>query len=258
MKQIQKIPPYIAISIDRWIAGKKLNFDDLANMAGFYRSLGLKHDASKLYHRGLSISKVGFNKFLDTGKLKLKTQDSESWSCSKPIAYLFANKYASVSGLVLSKKIPKNKMIINLVDLYEYYKDTYLVIRKGTKKVVSSAGGGKRDYGYLGKEGFRAIQHIHQFIRECEILSETVCTSCSVNDMSGIVFVPDSRSDFNSNSKYKFAKFLNTLKKVDKKAVEFVNLVKSNSSIPYKKTIILDKVKGVWRLSYDDMENYSS
>ena len=249
MKQVKEFDQDVAYSILDWVEGDQLDSSELENISYFYRSLGIKHDASRLYHRGLTVTKKGFNEFLDTERLKLKKRDAESWSCYKAVGYQFASKHYLRSGLLLTRKIPQNKVIVNLVSLYEYYEETYFATKKTARQ---------DDYGKLGEYGFMALQHMSKFMGECEILSETLCTSCNIDDVSGIVFVPDSNSE-NIYVMANFARFLRNLKKIDKNAVEFINLVKSNNytHIPYEEVIILDKSKGTWNLSYDNVKNYT-
>ena len=167
MKKLPKMPEDLAYFIYRWVMGHKLRQNELDDIGSFYNNLGLGHSKNVLSYRGLSIGTQGFIKLMQSGKIKLKTRDSESWSCKINVARTFAKM--GYTGIIMAKKIPENKVIIDLQKLLWIYQNSYM----------------ERDNHILGDYGrkmFRAIATSN----ECEMLTETICTKCDIKDVQEI------------------------------------------------------------------------
>ena len=180
MKKLPKIPVDVAESIYNWVDGNKLKSSKINKINEFYKHLGLKWDSNTPLYRGLSLSPVGFEELMITGKIKLKKRPVESWSCDFVIAKRFSN--GQNYGAVLRKQLSTSDIILDLQELYNTYENVYAMqeysdgtaLDKGTVKMFDKI----RYYG------------------ECEILTKTICTNCDISDLNRIRFLHFSREDF--------------------------------------------------------------
>ena len=163
MKNLPQITEPIASVILQWVrASDKVSASDVEIMAEFYQSLehfGIKHDISMDYYRGLNLSENGILKLLETDHVKLKDNKYESWSCMFETAINFVEG----SGVILKKNIPARKVIINLQQILEEYNSSKNLSDMETKVL-------------------RAIR----VYDECELVTDTICTSCSVKEITDI------------------------------------------------------------------------
>ena len=142
----------------------KVDDNELKLLADWYRSLGIKHDYSKLYYRGLSISNVGFSEFAKSGQLKLKPRLAESWSCHKSVAHEFSEvnvlDHVTNHSIMLGMKIKEKDVLFDLDGIAKLYE--------------------KVDVDKLPINFNSALQKIKKY-EECELVTKTLCTRCSVD-----------------------------------------------------------------------------
>ena len=163
---------------------------DLDIIAKFYKSLKIKHDSSKLYYRGIGVSKKGFLELMKTGKLLLKKRMSESWSCDRLVAKRFLPYYSKVhkkngsAGIILKRTIPKSAIIFNLHEISRKYKKiqnrvSYMDIVRGHHQDLP-----------FGASGYDMLDEIEN-MGECELVTNTVCAACNLGEMSYMTFQYD-------------------------------------------------------------------
>ena len=172
-----KTPPtperHVIQSILHWVVdGSYADEVVRKNMKEFYRSLksyGIKHNSKEIFFRGLRITEKGLMEFFKKGSLKLKNRNAESWTCDEYIAENFAKgrDYDDFSGIILAKQIPENKVVINFQQIREAY---------GKFKVIEDA---------YWEEALFAIDEYD----ECELVTDTICTKCSVKEVAVVEFV---------------------------------------------------------------------
>ena len=156
----------------------KFDSKSLHLLRNLHVAANLKHNSSKMYYRGISISEDGFSNLLDTGYVKLKSKLAESWSCRVEVADKFMKYHVTLHpiskvscGVILRHKIPKSKLILNLSELWEAYEDIW---RSGDEDML---------LGYSSD----ALQIIGVY-EECELITENVCNKCDVKNIERISF----------------------------------------------------------------------
>ena len=184
MKYPPKIPASVGISLLVWVDGTDdLTKKELNDIEKFYASLKIKHN-NTWYFRGLRISRDGAYDLFSTGKLDLRKRDSESWSCKYNIAKTFLPEDRSLKlrgslGILMAKKIPANKVLFNLLEIEKMY---YNVLEEDSIGI------------YFDEDGYAALESIER-LNECELITKTVCTTCSIDDMRHIEFVYQNEYD---------------------------------------------------------------
>ena len=186
MKELPTISHSVAAALSRWLAGVNIGTQELSSIVEFYQSLDIKHNSSETFYRGLVITKKGFDELIATEKLQLKKRVAESWTCDLRISKTFMPRDSNIKkskecGIVLKRKIPNNKVKFNLQKIWEVYADVW--------KQVSIKKGLATDLpfdlrGYILLEGIGNL-------KECELVTDTICTSCSVGEMSHLRFKYD-------------------------------------------------------------------
>ena len=194
MKSLPIPNQQIIESIDDWITGNtllpKASHDNIKN---FYQSLekyGVKHDSKQLFYRGLKISEKGLVEFFKTDVVKLKGMGSESWTCEMEIAERFVNY---PGGMVLAKKIPHLNVIINLGQVIEVYSKYYCDVDMND------------DYFSTCNGWLDTLDNI-KVLDECELITKTICTKCSIDDVVSIMV-----SSYKPNMTEVFSGFLDSL-----------------------------------------------
>ena len=195
MKKLPPLPDWVLIqSIDYWLEGNAFSAKGLhENMRDFYLSLkdySVKHDPKKLFYRGLSLSDKGLMEFFRNGEVKLKNRGAESWTCDINVAQRFV-EFQGSSGIVLAKKIPSMDVIINLEQVQEAY-NTYDWENNTT------------DDEDIQDEWYDTLAQLEN-LDECELVTETICTKCSVDEIVQIDFL------YESDMMEIFMEFLDTL-----------------------------------------------
>ena len=203
MKNLPEVTDEVAIIIREWAdLGGTLNSKKIAILKDFYSSLGVKWNSKTTMYRGLTLSSLGFEKMMFSGKIKLIKRSTESWTCEFNIARRFYN-YQDYA-VILAKKIPKKSVIIDLNAIYELYRPMML------DKTSS--------------ENFMDMMNRLHHYNECEILTETLCTSCEIKDLIRIRFayVNNKREDSRSSTIELISEFARK-NKVDKSVEHFIN-----------------------------------
>ena len=182
---MKPIPENIAKYLRAWVNPQvvyKFGGNILKETTDWYRSMKPKHDSSKIYYRGLGISPDGFISFLENSKIKLKKIDMESWTCDEDMGRIFAEDRIEtgthVGAIILRKRIPKNKVIFDFSVIYEMYADKHKEWNKF------------RDYDSMSQDEYytdRLLDTIKIF-SECELVSSSICTSCSIDEVQQISF----------------------------------------------------------------------
>ena len=172
MKIPPKMPEDIAELLIWWSNLPKLKAPELRQIQEFYRSIGKKHNSKKPYYRGLRISKDGFNKMIRTRKLHLKSRVAESWACRLSAAEKFAHSFdqGGANG-ILVKAIPNNKVWFNMEQ-----------IRRSYVKFAN-----EEDDRVIGPTGVELLERVNM-LKECELVTETICTKCDMEEMERITF----------------------------------------------------------------------
>ena len=238
MKNTIPFPEHIGDLIVRWLAADyELASSSrlISEVKEFYHSLKLPHDSKRPFYRGLTISPEGFVKFMWKQKLELRHKKIESWSCDKFISYGFALR--DRFGIVLERSIPQKKLIMNFIELFRYYEDAY----------------DKRDFDILGYDSKSALDSISRLSYECELLTDSVCTSCTIDEVSAIAFPwwhDRSRDEVTIN-------FLKSLKNRDNYVDNFIDYIETYDNDSWKKgeyrdKFILNRKRGKWSVASGD------
>ena len=204
MKNLPHIPRPITATISGWITGETLMLQrktakSMEDLKLFYRKLKLSHDVGQLFYRGITTSPNGFVEMMVTGKINLKKKELESWSCDMDIARDFSTNRDF--GIIFGKTIPKRKIIADFIKLYDMYEPV------------------KKDY-YDGKlynnnARFDVVSMLDTIerMKECEILTNSICTKCEVEDCVEISF--NMRHNIQiSNTGYTIVDALETFSKI--------------------------------------------
>ena len=162
MSSLPKIDDSVGDAISDWTIKANPTSRIVNTLEKFYDSIFdfvEPHKKNKLYYRGLSISDDGFRKFTVRGQLDLKSKLAESWSCHLHIARRFGD-------FTMEREISNRDVIIDFYKVMRLYEKPYK----------------KKDMEYFSKSGFEAMRKLNVF-KECELLTNTICTSCSIHDM---------------------------------------------------------------------------
>ena len=187
MNKLPKISNKIASLFNGWVLGDGVESSrDLKIMVEFYQSLYERHDSSKIYYRGITVTQNGFNVLIRTGKLKLKKRNTESWACRMDIAegFMPMDIYLSQknqAGIILQRKIPPAKVKFNLEKIWEAYK--YVFDQMDFNDLVD----GFYTNPPFGVEGYEMLERIND-MEECELVTDTVCTSCMLEEVGHMRF----------------------------------------------------------------------
>ena len=196
-EQLPTIPNDVTDLLWDWIQNKKgikNSKKGLLTIKRFYDSLGIKHNSNKAYYRGLGISGPGFIELITRGSVKLKNRASESWSCMVGSAGRFIpadNKIKDGCGILLRKRIPENKVIVDLQKMVNHYDS----VRHDDSSDI---------FIKYGPMNYSASWHLLNNIdamKECELVTQTICTDCNQADMIIMKFKNDERL-YNSKTEY--------------------------------------------------------
>ena len=245
MSELPKIPSDVIGNIQDWVVHgsyqiEKIRSDKKAikEIQEFYASLNIPVKSNKLYHRGLMVSRKGFIKLLENRKVDLKQQVIESWTCDREIAYGFAMPISDAIGVVVTKNIPKNKLIADLNALYDLYKMEYL--RTGTSGSVTHT-------------TLRMLDEIEGYMNECEVLAETMCVKCDMDEISGISFTVKNVSNSDITLIAEFIDDLDSKNNFVGKLID--NLINWTNDMEKKPYIVLNKKKGRWEVGTGNTYN---
>ena len=178
MRAPPKMPMDIGRTIYDWIYDPdSLPQRYLDDLVEFYDELNIKHDNVE-YYRGIKVSQDGTYDFLLGGVLKLKNRGIESWSCKYETAESFMPRTQRIlnnyeSGILLSRKIPAKSVLFNINQIGAAYSYVFDEENIGV---------------YFDEDGYNALLSIYDH-NECELVTETVCTKCSIEDMVQIKFM---------------------------------------------------------------------
>ena len=219
LKELPPIPHEVARSLSDWVMGSK-TFKNLNLAKKFYQSLGIKQH-KEFYYRGLRISKTGLIELFNNGHVNLKKRKMESWTCDFDVAYMFTRKSSKNNcGIVLKKKVPDNKVIINLDLLWRKY-----------DKIYDDVLLGKLDYDVLGgRYALDTLTTIRSFKGECEVVTENICNKCKMEDITTLswqnILLVDDVYFIDA-----LIEFLDDLKSTEKSFTKYLNAIKLYSSI---------------------------
>ena len=231
--------PYdVSAAIYDWVGGSKLGSSSLKLLKEFYYAIGPQHSDRVEYYRGLQISLLGFINLLEDRKLKLKSRPSESWSCNRDVAYNIVRDFGRQkdnAGIVLYRTIPHNKLVADLQEIYNYYQPW---MDEENDEILDSA-------------GREAVQRIAEY-NECELLTETVCTSCSIDEIDGIMFI------YQSDIQEELEHFLSGFKNVDSSIKKFIKLSQFDitGSLNKKFITLMKNESEKWEIRTDSREFY--
>ena len=199
------MPTEFSWYLTTWLQGKKHMKDSMSKIElvrDFYQSLGLKHDSNKTYYRGLAITDKGFDEFLINKSIKLKKLNAESWSCREKIATNFAE--SSSTGIVLRRKVPANKVIVN-----------FSILQNAFHKVDW-----KDSPDYIQ----RLRDHMLEYSDECELVAESICTKCKLDEVQSILIPWSMLASWRpTTTKNYVLEFLRGLKNTKSSVDEFLN-----------------------------------
>ena len=211
MKTPPKIPENVAQQIINWIeygGSPMASTVKIHEIKEFYDSLGIKHD-NKPYYRGLKISPKGFDKFMETGKLHLFKDDSESWTCDLDTAEAFLPERdhmltdrLRMAGFILKINIPKNRVLFNLDEIFKLYQPKF-----GGKSIFNIT---HRTHSFFGEKAIRALREISRY-GECELVTKTVCTKCNLDNVITMTFSYRRPKSHREKSEQLLQAFLSTL-----------------------------------------------
>ena len=203
MKNLPKLPDEIAeligIWIDQsmWIDGSDMKKIYLSKIKEFYESLKIKHSSSREYYRGIRITDKGFDELCKTGSVKLRSHLSESWSCRKNVSMKFLPSADAIklgsggAGILLARSIPSNKIWFNIDAIGRKYKKAY-VDYENTDEYWDTVSSGKWP---IGEHGYAMLSHLHT-LKECELVTSTVCTKCKLDECALIRFLYEEDNEY--------------------------------------------------------------
>ena len=229
MKYLPKITTNIEQTIKRWVIDSKdvkpndielfIELYDLLEMSGH-----VKHNPKAKFYRGLNVSYDGMEKFINTGTVDLKRRKLESWSCDIHMA----GEFVPEEGVILERSIPRNKVLMNLEHVLQAYSN------KKNWPIENSTG---------QNQPIKRLIKVLEMFDECELITSTICTKCTIKDMVEITVFKLNMMGDNRQPLIDLLKSLKHGKTVDNVISDLTN----SSFDDYKdKYWIFTKENGTW------------